>query len=72
MTAVDRARLGSRQVELLSALVRPDCERERRGFDGERVRTAAASLRSKRVRANAKAWPRLTLALGPDFVGELT
>jgi len=70
VTEGGRARLARRQAELLSALVRPEAYLP--GFDAERVRAAAASLRSKRVRAIARTWPRLAAALGPDFAGEVS
>ncbi len=37
-------------------------------FDGERFAAAAESLRSKRVRAVARAWPQLASAMGDAFV----
>ena len=49
----------------------PDRELELLGFEGKRLRTAAASLHSKRVRAIAKAWPQLTRAFWARLVGEL-
>jgi len=60
-----RARLARRQAELLSALLGQNSDLP--GFDARQVRTASASLHSKRVRAIARAWPRLAAALGPDF-----
>ena len=65
MTEGGRARLARRQAELLSALLGQNSDLP--GFDTRQVRTAAASLQGKRVRAIARAWPRLAAALGPDF-----
>jgi hypothetical protein len=60
---VSRAELARRQAELVSALAgrRPPPD----GFDARRLEIAAAALRDKRVRAIARAWPRL--ARTPDF-----
>lgn len=65
MTAAARAELAGRQAALVNALVRGAAEPA--GFDARWVRTTAASLRRKRARAIARAWPRLSRALGPDF-----
>lgn len=65
MTEGGRARLARRQAELLSAVLGQNTDLP--GFDTRQVRTAAASLQGKRVRAIARAWPRLAAALGPDF-----
>jgi len=62
---VSRAELARRQAELVSALVGEEAAPP--GFDGSRVRTAAAALRAKRSNAIAKAWPQLARALGPEF-----
>jgi hypothetical protein len=62
---VTRADLARRQAELVSALVRGEAPPP--GFDEERLRAAAAGLRTRRAHAIAKAWPRLARALGPDF-----
>ena len=60
-----RARLASQQARLVNALTAaapaPD------GFDAARVGLAAVTLRNKRRRAAARAWPGLSAALGPQF-----
>ncbi|MEJ7894848.1 MAG: hypothetical protein WKF94_19610 [Solirubrobacteraceae bacterium] len=63
--AADRRGYGERQAQLLSALVAgrgfPD------GFAADKATDASRSLRRKRGRAVAKAWPALALALRPRF-----
>jgi hypothetical protein len=62
---VSRAELARRQAALVSALVGEEAPPP--GFDASRLRTAAVSLRAKRARAIARAWPGLARALGPEF-----
>jgi hypothetical protein len=63
--AADRRGYGERQTQLLRALVAgrgfPD------GFAADKAADASRSLRRKRGRAVAKAWPALALALGRRF-----
>lgn len=63
--AADRCGYGERQAQLLSALVAGQDFPE--GFDADKAADASRSLRRKRGRAVAKAWPALALALGPRF-----
>ena len=63
--AADRRSYGERQTRLLCALVAGRDFPE--GFQADKAADASRSLRRKRGRAIAKAWPALTLALGPRF-----
>lgn len=65
MSAPDRAAYAARQAQLLEALLR-DGEPPA-GFDAARAGAAGRSLRRKRGRAVARAWPALALALGDAF-----
>lgn len=65
MPAPDRARYAARQAQLLDALLRgvePPA-----GFVAAHADAAGRSLRRKRSRAVARAWPALTLELGDTF-----
>lgn len=65
MSAEARARLATKQAELVAALAgRAAAPAE---FDAVRLQAAAASLATKRRHAVARAWPSLTEALGDDF-----
>jgi hypothetical protein len=57
MPAEARANLGTMQFDLVAALV--DEQSPPSGFDAGRVQIAAQSLRNKRERAVARAWPGL-------------
>ncbi len=63
--AADRRIYGERQTELLCALV--DGRDFPEGFEADKAADASRSLRRKRGRTVAKAWPALALALGPRF-----
>jgi hypothetical protein len=65
MSADARARLADQQAALVAALAGRGAPPE--GFDAARLRTAAASLVTKRVEAVARAWPRLAAGLGRRF-----
>jgi len=60
-----RAGLARAQAELLACLTKGGPPPA--GFDGERLRVAAAALADKRRREVAHAWPALARALGEDF-----
>ena len=61
----DRAAYGARQAQLLDALLRGDEPPE--GFAVAQAGAAGRSLRRKRARAVAAAWPALALDLGDGF-----
>ena len=65
MSAPDRAAYGERQARLLDALVRGDGYPP--GFPAPHADAAGRSLRRKRARAVAHAWPALALELGDAF-----
>jgi hypothetical protein len=61
----DRARYEAQQAALLRALLRGDAFPER--FDVAKADAAGRSLRRKRARAVAGAWPALAVGLGERF-----
>ncbi|HEV7808348.1 MAG TPA: hypothetical protein VGO80_21255 [Solirubrobacteraceae bacterium] len=61
----DRGAYEARQAELLRALLRGD--QFPGGFDVVKAGAAGRSLRLKRARALAGAWPALAIALGDGF-----
>jgi hypothetical protein len=61
----DRDAYEARQAELLRALIRGD--EFPGGFDAVKAAAAGRSLRRKRARAVAGAWPALEIALGDGF-----
>lgn len=65
MSAPDRAGYAARQAQLLEALLRGDGYPE--GFAAAQADAAGRSLRRKRGRAVAGAWPALALELGAAF-----
>lgn len=65
MSAPDREAYAARQAQLLDALLRGDEPPE--GFDTAQAGAAGSSLRRKRGRAVALAWPALALALGDGY-----
>ena len=65
VSAPDREAHGARQAQLLDALLRGD--RPPEGFDAAQAGAAGSSLRRKRGRAVALAWPALALELGDAF-----
>jgi hypothetical protein len=65
VSAPDRAGYAARQAQLLDALLRGD--EPPAGFDAARAEAAGRSLRRKRARAVAQAWPALALELGEAF-----
>lgn len=65
MLAETRSRLATQQAELVSALMANGtipC-----GFDAARLQVAAESLRRKRCRAVARAWPAVARSLGEEY-----
>lgn len=65
MPAADRSDYAARQAALLAALLRGDEPAE--GFVAAQAAAAGRSLRRKRARAAARAWPALALELGDAF-----
>lgn len=65
MSAPDRERYAARQAQLLDALLRGDDYPA--GFVPAQADAAGRSLRRKRARAVAQAWPALALQLGDTF-----
>ena len=65
MSESARQRLAFEQAQLLGALVTGATVPA--GFDNERVAATAESLLSKRVRAVARAWPRLRRDMNDEF-----
>jgi hypothetical protein len=66
MTADPRARLATRQAELIRALYQgPPAP----GVDVRMVALTSMALADKRARSVAKVWPALARALGADFAG---
>lgn len=65
MTPADRARLEAQQAELLRALIRGD--NYPAGFDQGKAAAAGRSLRRKRARMVAGAWPTLKIGLGESY-----
>jgi hypothetical protein len=65
VSAPDRAGYAARQAQLLDALLRGDGYPE--GFAAAQAAAAGRSLRRKRARAVARAWPALALELGAAF-----
>ena len=65
MSAPDREAYAARQAQLLDALLRGDVPPT--GFDAAQAGAAGGSLRRKRGRAVALAWPALALQLGDAF-----
>jgi hypothetical protein len=65
VSAPDRAGYAARQAQLLDALLRGDGYPE--GFAAAQADAAGRSLRRKRGRAVAGAWPALALELGAAF-----
>ncbi len=63
--APDRAAYAARQAALLDALLRGDDYPE--GFVAAKADAAGTSLRRKRGRAVARAWPALAIELGSAF-----
>lgn len=64
VSADSRARLESREAELVQALYGgPPAP----GLDARRVATASQALARKRARAVARSWPALAAALGDEF-----
>ena len=61
----DRGAFEAHQAQLLRALIRGDEFPD--GFDVAKADAAGTSLRRKRARAVAVAWPALALALGDGF-----
>jgi hypothetical protein len=61
----DRSRYEARQAELLRALIRGDAFPD--GFAADKADAASRSLRRKRARAVAGAWPALRVTLGERF-----
>jgi hypothetical protein len=61
----DREAYAARQAQLLDALLRGD--EPPAGFDAAQAAAAGSSLRRKRARAVAQAWPALALNLGDGF-----
>ena len=64
-TLPDRAAYAMRQAQLLDALLRGDDPPP--GFVAAQADAAGSSLRRKRGRAVARAWPALALCLGDEF-----
>ncbi len=60
-----RARLSAKEQRLIEVLLRGEGTIE--GFDSSRLRATAESLRRKRARSVARAWPILSRSMGPDF-----
>lgn len=65
MSAPDRGAYAARQAQLLDALLRGDACPD--GFVAAQADAAGQSLRRKRARAVAQAWPALAVALGDTF-----
>ena len=65
MSAPDREAYAACQAQLLDALLRGD--EPPAGFDAVQADAAGCSLRSKRARAVARAWPALALDLEDSF-----
>ncbi|HVF77701.1 MAG TPA: hypothetical protein VNA28_05345 [Solirubrobacteraceae bacterium] len=65
MSAPDREAYAARQAQLLDALLRGD--EPPPGFDAVQAGAAGSSLRRKRGRLVALAWPALALELGDTF-----
>jgi hypothetical protein len=65
VSAPDREGYAARQAQLLDALLRGDDYPA--GFVAAQADAAGRSLRRKRARAVAQAWPALALALGDTF-----
>jgi hypothetical protein len=65
VSAPDREAYAARQAQLLDALLRGD--EPPAGFDAAQAGAAGGSLRRKRGRAVALAWPALALQLGDTF-----
>jgi hypothetical protein len=65
VSALDRAAYAARQAQLLESLLRGD--EPPRGFVAAQTDAAGSSLRRKRGRAVARAWPALALSLGDEF-----
>jgi hypothetical protein len=65
VSAPDREAYAARQAQLLDALLRGG--EPPPGFDAEQAGAAGRSLRRKRGRAVAQAWPALALQLGDTF-----
>lgn len=65
MSAPDRRAYAARQAQLLDALLRGDGYPE--GFVTARAEAAGTSLRRKRGRLVAQAWPALAIQLGATF-----
>jgi hypothetical protein len=61
----ERSRLAALQAELVRTLTAPAAAPP--GWDAARLRAAALSLASKRIRSVARAWPALAEALGARF-----
>jgi hypothetical protein len=61
----DRSRYEAGQAELLRALIRGDAFPD--GFAADDADAASHSMRRKRTRAVANAWPALSVALGERF-----
>jgi hypothetical protein len=61
----DRSRYEAGQAELLRALIRGDAFPD--GFADDKADAASRSLRRKRARAAAGAWPALSITLGEGF-----
>jgi hypothetical protein len=65
VSAPDREAYAARQAQLLDALLRGG--EPPAGFDAAQTGAAGSSLRRKRGRAVAQAWPALALQLGDAF-----
>jgi len=65
VSAPDREAYAARQAQLLDALLRGG--EPPAGFDAAQAAAAGSSLRRKRARAVAQAWPALALQLGDTF-----
>jgi hypothetical protein len=65
VSAPDRGAYAARQAQLLGALLRGG--EPPAGFDAAQATAAGSSLRRKRGRAVAQAWPALALQLGDAF-----
>ena len=65
MSAPDREAYAARQAQLLDSLLRGDGPPP--GFAAAQADAAGTSLRRKRGRAVARAWPALALSLGDEF-----